>query len=456
VISDVTHRVALERELRHAAHHDPLTGLANRALLRDRLDECAAHPVSLLLLDLDGFKAVNDSLGHQVGDQVLLEVSRRLSRACRPTDLLVRLGGDEFVALVEGDHDRAISLAERFLTILSEPITLPGRDITLGCSIGIASPTAGATDSALRDADIAMYVAKSKGKGRYQIFEPALRDEVLDRTMLVEDLRSAVSGGQLSLRYHPVIDVRSRAVVAFEALLRWNHPTRGELSPLLFIPLAEETGAIQQIGDWVMREACAELRRMQRLLPPDSSMTVSVNLSAVQLHAPGLVERVQAILAETGLEPRRLVLELTESVLVEDVEEAVRILGRLRAIGVRLALDDFGAGYSSLRYLKRLPFDFVKLDKGLLDGITHDPAALALVDAVLGLLNRLGLRTCAEGIETARQLAVVESLGCELGQGFLVAKPLRPAELTELLLDGWQAPPVPMPRLPMVRTARSA
>jgi diguanylate cyclase (GGDEF)-like protein len=406
---------------------------------------------------LPGYRPHNDSLGHQVGDQVLLEVSGRLSRACRPTDLLVRLGGDEFVVLVEGDHDRAISLAERFLTILSEPIALPTRDITLGCSIGIASLNANAEDSVLRDADIAMYVAKSKGKGRYQIFEPSLRDAAMERSMLVEDLRSAVAAGQLTLRYHPVIDVRTRAVVAFEALLRWNHPTRGELSPLLFVPLAEESGAIQQIGDWVLREACAELRRMQQeVLPRDSSMTVSVNLSAVQLHSAGLVERVQAILAETGLEPRRLVLELTESVLVDDVEEAVQVLGRLRSIGVRLALDDFGAGYSSLRYLKRLPFDIVKLDKGLLDGITDDPAALALVDAVLGLLGRLGLRTCAEGIETARQLAVVESLGCELGQGFLVAKPLLPAELRLLLKEGWQAPPLPLQRLPLTPVDGSA
>jgi diguanylate cyclase (GGDEF)-like protein/PAS domain S-box-containing protein len=456
VISDVTHRVALENELRHAAAHDPLTGLANRALLRQRLDECANVSVSLLLLDLDGFKAVNDSLGHQVGDEVLLEVARRLSRSCRPTDLLVRLGGVEFVALVEGDHDRAIALAERFLEILSEPIALGDREITLGCSIGIASPIDTLTDSVLRDADIAMYVAKSKGKGRYQIFEPSLRDDVLDRAMLVDDLRGAVARGEMTLRYHPVIDVRSRDVVAFEALVRWNHPTRGELSPLLFIPLAEESGAIHQIGDWVLLEACAELRRMQQWLPADSSMTVSVNLSAVQLHSPGLVERVQEILEQTGLEPRRLVLELTESVLVDDVEEAVHILGRLRCIGVRLALDDFGAGYSSLRYLKRLPFDFVKLDKGLLDGISHDPAALALVDAVLGLLNRLGLRTCAEGIETAAQLAVIESLGCELGQGFLIAKPLQPTELRRLLAGGWVAPPLPIPRQGGLRVAGTA
>jgi diguanylate cyclase (GGDEF)-like protein/PAS domain S-box-containing protein len=447
VISDVTDRVMLERELRHAAFHDPLTGLANRALLRDRLDDLPPEAtVSLLLVDLDGFKAVNDSFGHELGDQVLREVAHRLSRGCRPGDLLVRLGGDEFVALVEGDTAHAVALAGRFLALLSEPIALPDRDVTLGCSIGIASPSTLGVDSALRDADIAMYVAKRKGKGCYQVFEPALRDMVHDRAALSDDLRRAVLGNELSLVYHPVIDVRSRAVVAFEALLRWNHPTRGELSPLVFVPLAEESGAIHEIGDWVLREACTELQRIQARLPEHSPMTVSVNLSAVQLHAPGLVERVQEILEQTGLAPRRLVLELTESVLVEDVEDAVRVLGRLRSLGVRLALDDFGAGHSSLRYLKRLPFDFVKLDKGLLDGIDRDPAALALVDAVLGLLSRLGLRTCAEGIETAAQLAVIQSLGCELGQGFLVARPLPARELELLLVEGWPAPSLPPPR----------
>jgi predicted signal transduction protein with EAL and GGDEF domain len=381
-----------------------------------------------------------------MGDQVLLEVSRRLARSCRPEDLLVRLGGDEFVALVEGGPDRAVALADRFLQILSEPVDLLDREIALGCSIGIASPSEHGGDSALRDADIAMYVAKSRGKGRYQVFEPSLRATVLDRSALSEDLRQAVARDQLSLRYHPVIDVRTRKVVAFEALLRWEHPTRGELSPLLFIPLAEETGVIHEVGDWVLREACAEMARVRALLPAESDMTVSVNLSAVQLHEPSLVDRVKQIVRDAGLQPRELVLELTESVLVDDVTEAGHVLGRLRTAGVRLAMDDFGAGYSSLRYLKRLPFDFVKLDKGLLDGVDRDPAALALFDAVLGLLNRLGLRTCAEGIETAGQLALVESLGCELGQGFLVTKPLRASELEALLVNGWDAPALPAPR----------
>jgi diguanylate cyclase (GGDEF)-like protein/PAS domain S-box-containing protein len=447
VISDVTDRVTLERELRHAAFHDPLTGLPNRALLRDRLDAAAeSADLALLLLDLDGFKAVNDSFGHGVGDEVLLEVARRLARSCRPGDLLVRLGGDEFVALVEGGIDNAVLLADRFLSIISDPIVLTEREVLLGCSIGIASPSEQDGDSALRDADIAMYVAKSKGKGRYQVFEPALRAQVLERSSLADDLRGAVAGDQLSLRYHPVVDIQSREVVAFEALLRWEHPRRGELSPLLFIPLAEETGVIHEIGDWVLREACAQMGRVRAMLPPGSDMTVSVNLSAVQLHGADLVARVTHILDESGLEPRDLVLELTESVLVDDVTQAGTVLGQLRTAGVRLAMDDFGAGYSSLRYLKQLPFDFIKLDRGLLDGVDRDPAALALVDAVLGLLARLGLRTVAEGIETPAQLAVLESLGCELGQGFLITKPLRAPDLEQLLLSGWDAPSLPAPR----------
>jgi diguanylate cyclase (GGDEF)-like protein/PAS domain S-box-containing protein len=458
VISDVTDRVTLERELRHAAFHDPLTGLANRALLRDRLDALAPDADAwLLLADLDGFKSVNDTYGHEVGDGVLLEVARRLSRSCRSTDLLVRLGGDEFVALVTGGRDRAIALAERFVAILAEPVELADREIVLGCSIGIASPAEDGGDSALRDADIAMYVAKSRGKGRWQLFEPALRETVLDRATLIVDLRRAVARRELYLRYHPVIDVHSRTVVAYEALLRWTHPVRGELSPLLFIPLAEESGRIHEIGDWVLLEACTQLRVLQQELGSAADdLTVSVNLSAVQLHAPGLVERVASILATTQLEPRGLVLELTESVLIDDVEDAVGVLTKLRALGVRLALDDFGAGYSSLRYLKRMPFDFVKLDKGLLDGVDRDPAALALMDAVLSLLNRLGLRTCAEGIETSEQLAIVESLGCELGQGFLVAKPMLIADLTHLLVHGWDAPPLPEPRTERSRVAGPA
>ena len=447
VLSDVTDRVTLERELRHAAFHDPLTGLPNRALLRDRLD--AADPatdMALLLLDLDGFKAVNDSFGHGVGDEVLQEVARRLARSCRPGDLLVRLGGDEFVALVEGGAPNAVQLANRFLKILSEPIGLAEREVSLGCSIGIASPSEQDGDSALRDADIAMYVAKSKGKGRYQIFEPSLRASVLERSSLAEDLRGAVAADQMSLRYHPVIDIRTQGIVAFESLLRWEHPTRGELSPLLFIPLAEETGDIHEIGDWVLRESCAQMSRVRELLPAGTDMTVSVNLSAVQLHEPDLVSRVTEILASSGLEPQNLVLELTESVLVDDVTTAGEVLGQLRKAGVRLAMDDFGAGYSSLRYLRQLPFDFIKLDRGLLEGVDSDPAALALVDAVLGLLERLGLRVVAEGIETVAQLGVLESLGCELGQGFLITKPLRAAALEQLLLTGWDAPALPAQR----------
>jgi diguanylate cyclase (GGDEF)-like protein/PAS domain S-box-containing protein len=444
VLADVTERAMLEEELRHGAFHDPLTGLANRALLHDRLD--ALDGSALLLLDLDGFKAVNDTLGHGVGDDVLLEVAGRLRGACRPGDLVARLGGDEFVVLVAGTPEDVLPLARRLLAVLSRPVDLGDREVGLGCSIGIAYVSEEGADAALRDADIAMYAAKARGKGRFEVFEDRLREAVVERADLAEDLRCALTDQQLRLRYHPVIDVASRAVIGFEALLRWQHPTRGELSPLLFVPLAEETGAIIEMGEWVLGEACRQLCQWRRELPGARELTVSVNLSTIQLHAPQLVEQVRAVLEETGLPPRRLVLELTESVLVDDVGLAVDVLERLRSLGVRLALDDFGAGYSSLRYLRQLPFDFVKLDRGLLEGVDRDPSALALADAVLSLLTRLGLRSIAEGVETAAQLAVLDSLGCELGQGYLVCQPLLPEDVPALLAGGWGAPPVPPQR----------
>jgi diguanylate cyclase (GGDEF)-like protein/PAS domain S-box-containing protein len=443
---DVTERTLLEQELRTAAYTDPLTGLANRGALRQRLESADEVPAALLLLDMDGFKGVNDTLGHAAGDQVLQQVAARLRRSCRPGDLVVRLGGDEFVVLVDGGEDRVEPLARRLLSVLSEPFSLSEREVTLGCSIGISEPRRTGSATALRDADIAMYAAKLRGKGCFQLFEPPMRVAVLQRAELAEDLRTAVAQGQLALRYHPVIDVPSRRVVGVEALLRWNHPTRGELSPMLFVPLAEESGLINEIGDWVLREACTQLRRWHADLPEHRRLTVSVNLSAVQLKVPDLVEKVAEVLADTGLPPRRLVLELTESVLVDDDGDAVGVLERLRNLGVRLAMDDFGAGFSSLRYLKRLPFDFVKLDRGLLEGVHRDPAALALADAVLGLLSRLGLRTVAEGIETRGQLAVVEGLGCRYGQGFLFGTPMLPQDVPALLTGDGGGVVVPAPR----------
>ncbi|MCA1720138.1 MAG: EAL domain-containing protein [Actinobacteria bacterium] len=443
---DVTERALLEQELRTAAYTDPLTGLANRGALRERLESDARVPAALLLLDLDGFKGVNDTLGHAAGDAVLQQVGQRIRRSCRPNDLVVRLGGDEFVVLVADGEDRVEPLAKRLLRVLSDPFSLGEREVTLGCSIGIAHPRATGPDTALRDADIAMYAAKAGGKGRFQVFEPPMRVAVLERAELAEDLRTALADDELSLRYHPVVDVPTQRVVGLEALLRWNHPTRGELSPLLFVPLAEESGLINDIGEWVMREACTQLRRWHADHPEHRRLTVSVNLSAVQLHVPDLVERVAQVLSDTGLPPRRLVLELTESVLVDDDRDTVSVLQRLRDLGIRLAMDDFGAGFSSLRYLKRLPFDFVKLDRGLLEGVDRDPAALALADAVLGLLSRLGLRTVAEGIETRGQLAVVEGLGCQYGQGFLFGRPLLPQDVPALLAGDGGRIVVPSPR----------
>jgi diguanylate cyclase (GGDEF)-like protein/PAS domain S-box-containing protein len=458
VLADVSHRVQLEEELRHGAHHDPLTGLANRALMLEHLQEAVGgQEHALLLIDLDGFKAVNDSFGHETGDLVLRRVAARLRAGVRPGDLVARLGGDEFVVLVHGGEERALPLAHRLLDVLSEPMNLDGRQVTLGCSIGVAYLDGERdADAVLGDADIAMYAAKGRGKACVQVFAPPLRHAVVERAALAADLRRAVSARQLHLRYHPILHLETGAVLGFEALLRWQHPERGEIGPQAFIPLAEENGTIVGIGEWVVREACEQLARWQHELPGAPRLSMSINVSPVQLRSPALVRSIAEALEASGISPRRLVVELTESVLVEDVETAAAVLEQLRGLGVRVALDDFGAGYSSLRYLRRLPFDFVKLDRGLVEGIDRDPAALALADAALSLLARLGLRTCAEGIETAGQLAAVRSLGCELGQGFLVCQPLLPHEVPELLARRWDAVDVPAPRSDPARTARPA
>jgi diguanylate cyclase (GGDEF)-like protein/PAS domain S-box-containing protein len=458
VLADVSHRVQLEAELRHGAHHDPLTGLANRALMLEHLHAADADQEhALLLIDLDGFKAVNDSFGHGMGDLVLRRVAARLRAGVRPDDLVARLGGDEFVVLVHGGEERALPLAHRLLDLLSEPMNLEGRPVTLGCSIGVAYLSDDRdADAVLGDADIAMYAAKGRGKGRVQVFAPPLRHAVVERAALSGDLRQAVAGHQLQLRYHPILQLDDGRILGFEALLRWQHPERGEIAPTAFVPLAEENGTIVEIGDWVVHEACRQIARWQAELPGHPRLSVSVNVSPVQLRSEGLVDSIERALQESGVSPRRLVVELTESVLVDDVETAACVLERLRGLGVRIALDDFGAGYSSLRYLRRLPFDFVKLDRGLVEGIDRDPAALALADAALSLLGRLGLRTCAEGIETEAQLAMVRSLGCELGQGFLVCRPLLPSDVPALLARREGVFEAPVPRSALAPAARPA
>ncbi len=430
VYVDTTDRTLLEEGLRAAAHTDPLTGLANRTLFGQRLEKVcgAGGGATVLLLDLDGFKGVNDTAGHAAGDLVLIEVARRTETACRTADLVARLGGDEFVVLMAKDHDdeqAAAALARRLVEALALPIQVGLATVSLGASVGVARlQGVGSADDLLRDADVAMYAAKADGKGRYRVFEPQLRATLLDRTALVQDLRAALRvEDELFVRWHPMVRVADAQLLGFEALVRWQHPGRGELAPAAFIGLAEESGLVVDVGRLVLHRACSSLRRWQQAVPEAEHTSISVNLSPVQLGAD-IVATVQEVLLDTGVNPQQLVLELTEDVLLHDVDTAVGVLRELRALGVRLAIDDFGAGYSSLAYLKRLPVDVVKLDRSLLQGVETDLAALALFDAVVGLVRRLGLTGVAEGVETPGQWRLLERLRCPVAQGFLLARPL--------------------------------
>ena len=440
---DVSERKALERQLTHQAFHDPLTGLANRALFRDRVAHALrlrsrTHaPLGVLFLDLDGFKAINDSLGHHVGDALLRAVSRRLSNVVRAGDTVARLGGDEFAVLLEdldGAHV-AQQVATRFLEELHTSFPLDGHDVFVGASIGLA--IAGAEDDAdevLRNADLAMYRAKANGKNRCEVFEPDMHAAAIARLAIEGDLRHAVARDELRLHYQPIVDLRDGSIVGVEALLRWQHPTRGLVPPLDFISVAEESGLIVPVGRWVLTEACRQVARWQR--ETGTSLRLSVNISARQLQAPRLAEHVAKTLRTTGIPPSDLVLEITESMLVDDAERTIAKLHLLREIGVRLAIDDFGTGYSSLNYLRRLPVDVLKIDRSFVQGIGTEAELTALTGAIVGIGRDLGLETVAEGIEEAGQLEALRAMGCAYGQGYLYAPPMPPAEVAEIVLRG--------------------
>ncbi|MEA2293410.1 MAG: hypothetical protein QOE86_1049, partial [Solirubrobacteraceae bacterium] len=424
---DVSERKSFEAELKNLAFHDTVTGLANRpmfieatrqALARGRRDDTT---LAVLFLDLDDFKEVNDSLGHAVGDEVLVAVARRLDGAVRGVDTAARFGGDEFAVLLEDvGSQEAADAAQRVLDLLSAPARLGGREIALRTSLGVSVAVAGDARTAeelIRDADAAMYTAKREGKGGYRLFEPAMHADVLARLELRSDLERAIDAGELELHYQPVVRLADGSISGFEALLRWHHPERGMVSPVEFIPIAEETGLIVPIGRWVLHEAAHHARRLEAAA--NGPLRMNVNLSAKQLQHGGIVHDVQAALTASGLPPDRLVLELTESVLLEDGDLAVERLNALKALGLRLALDDFGTGFSSLSYLSRLPVDVLKLDRSFLrDG------APALTAGIVGLGAALQLEVVAEGIETDDQWYALQALGCDYGQGFLFARPL--------------------------------
>ncbi len=448
-------RAEREARFRHEALHDPLTGLANRALLRDRTDHALARarrqregPLAMIFLDLDNFKTVNDSLGHAAGDTLLVEASRRLTACVRATDTAARLGGDEFAILLEDptDEDGRTQIAERIIAALARPFAIEGRDVFVGASLGLATAHNGdGADDLLRNADVAMYMAKTRGKGRLERFAPEMHAVALERMELETDLRRAITGNEFVLHYQPIVILETGDITGVEALVRWQHPTRGLLAPGQFIRAAEETGLIVPLGAWVLREACHQAaawhEREGRAIktgggpgdPAPSTLAIMVNISGRQLQGPQLVEDVRTALTASGIAPHTLVLELTESVLSEQTETVLSTLRALKALGVRLAIDDFGTGYSALSYLHRFPIDILKIAKPFIDEIGAETGTQALAQAIIALGSSLAVRTIAEGIERPYQSERLQALGCDLGQGYHFSRPITAAEMDTLL-----------------------
>jgi diguanylate cyclase (GGDEF)-like protein/PAS domain S-box-containing protein len=442
-VRDTSERKALEA-VTHQAFHDPLTDLANRALFTDRVAAALARrgdtsttTVAVLLLDLDDFKTVNDSLGHAAGDELLVAVAARLRSCVRPGDTLARLAGDEFAILLEDlvDESAAVAVAKRVGKRLEAPFEIEAMEIAARASIGISlgqSPDA-RPDDLMRDADVAMYEAKARGKGGYRVFEPHMRHAVVKRMELKADLRHALERGELEVRYQPYVKLEDESIVGAEALLRWQHSERGLIPPLDFIPLAEEMGLIVPIGRWVLGEASTQAVEWKRRWPELGPLALSVNVSARQLQDRAFVGEVAEIVAEHGLPAEQLVLELTESSLVEDPDQAVRRLRGLRELGIRLAIDDFGTGYSSLGYLQRYPIEILKVHRAFISELGRHPEQPALANAILQLAHHLGMRAIAEGVEHAVQVEALRALGCGFAQGFYFSPPLTADEFAALL-----------------------
>jgi diguanylate cyclase (GGDEF)-like protein len=436
---DITEQRRSEVKIEYMAHHDALTDLANRVLLNDRLEHALSRVlhdemVAVHHLDLDQFKAVNDTFGHPCGDRLLRTVAERLRSLVAEADTIARMGGDEFVIVQAtiADPADATSLAQRVIDALSEPYDIDGQQAVIGVSIGISvGPGDGSNpDKLLRNADLALYRAKSDGRGTFRFFEPVMDLQMQTRRIMEQDLRKALPSGEFELYYQPVVNLASKEISGFEALIRWNHPGKGMISPADFIPLAEEIGFIVPMGEWVIRQACATAA----LWPDD--VHVAVNISAIQFRSPGLLQVIVSALAASGLAPTRLEIEITESVLLHNKEATLAVLHQLRALGIRIAMDDFGTGYSSLTYLQSFPFDKIKIDRSFVKNITENSSSLNIVRAVAALANGMGMTATAEGVETAEQLHSIASEGCTEMQGFLFSRPLPAAEIERLFLSG--------------------
>ena len=430
-----------KERLRHEAEHDALTGLTNRALFAERtrsaLSDDRLGLTAVLFIDLDDFKTINDSLGHQAGDELLMQVSKRIVGCLTETDTVARFGGDEFAVLLEDlpDERAATNVARRLLEALGDPIDLGSRTVSASASVGIALNDVSGdcdVDTLMRNADVAMYLSKSRGKGRYEVFEPEMHEEAMERLDLKADLQTALEKGQFVLHYQPVFNLDNGSVALVEALIRWQHPDRGLIAPDRFIPIAEESGAIVPIGDWVLREACKQAGQWSKL-DGCQEIGVAVNLSMRQLQDTGLIGSITHALSGSGLANGRLVLEITESMLALDRDRTVSILEQIKTIGVKLAIDDFGTGYSSLSYLRSFAVDSIKIDRSFISELHRSTTSTALIDAIVNLSKALGAYTVAEGIEHKDQAALLRKLGCDRGQGFYYCRPMDAASLTALL-----------------------
>ncbi|MFO1271669.1 MAG: EAL domain-containing protein [Rubrivivax sp.] len=448
-LHDISSRRLAESRLQHIAFHDSLTDLANRACFHERLEVAVERSrtdggacFAVMFLDLDRFKVVNDSLGHIAGNQLLREVAQRLAACVRPNDLVARLGGDEFAILLDGlaATEDGLRLAERVLAALMRPVSINGTEVMPGASVGITFSDLGyrTVDEVLRDADLAMYEAKAAGRGRVARFDASMHRRVAEKLALEADLRHAIGEGRLALLFQPIYELSPYRLAGVEALARWTHPTRGPVSPAVFIALAEEAGHIEALTDWVLEQAVSQMAVWRRGGPGRADLGLQVNVSGRDLVRPDFVEQVQQCLQRHELAPHALTLEITETTLMSRIDLALQTLGRLRDLGVRIAIDDFGTGYSSLAYLSTLPIDSLKVDRSFVMGLDERPQNVEIVRAVLNLGRSLGRRVVAEGIETPGQLATLRRLGVAFGQGYLLAKPQRADQVDQLL----QAPAV--------------
>jgi diguanylate cyclase (GGDEF)-like protein len=443
--TDISSNKTATEQLTYNAFHDALTDLPNRSLFIDRLQHAITASArrdkshyAVLFLDMDRFKIINDSLGHLVGDKLLIAVGFKLTECIRPGDTVARLGGDEFSLLlddVNGLND-AVYIANRIHQKLSIPLMIEGHEVYASVSIGIAlgSELYERAEEVLRDADIAMYEAKKRGNSCTEIFDTRMHAGVLDRIQLESELHGVIDHDELTLVYQPILNLNTLRLIGFEALVRWNHPTRGMVYPAEFIPLAEHTGLIIKIGEWILREACRELGLLQRRFPSQPPMRMSINISGKQFAQENLADLVAAIIQETGIDPSSLTIEITESIIMDNIDVAIATMNRLRAMGVHIHIDDFGTGYSSLSYLHSLPIDALKIDRSFINKLTVNGENAEIILSIISLAKSLNFDVIAEGVELAHQLEQMKGMECRLGQGYLFSKPMAPGAIEAWML----------------------